>query len=238
MLYSNIFSYRIVPCFCQYPKTDLHGGYIGDKVPLCEDLPNQHFLKKGAKYQLIGSSLFPDLHEYREEPSPNVLNLASASSLRSKLSTKQQTVVLDETIPCNGNECNVDTLRLVKIQSNPNIYYEYARQPCVEMSFYDSAKSKKISTGWLENGMKKSMCANENLHTAYDACCEDPSGIHPAAIPLCYYDFEETKYSTARSRCQNRFSNGDICNFHWVDEDSSCETAAGSYWAVRYISFF
>ena len=34
----------------------LNGQHIGDKYPLCSDSPKQRFLKKGAKYVLLGSS--------------------------------------------------------------------------------------------------------------------------------------------------------------------------------------
>ncbi len=39
------------------PKTDtLVGGYIGDRYPLCVDLPERGFLKIGATYRFLGSS--------------------------------------------------------------------------------------------------------------------------------------------------------------------------------------
>lgn len=37
------------------------GGYIGDGVPLCVDLPETMFLRKGAEYRLIGSYHMPEL---------------------------------------------------------------------------------------------------------------------------------------------------------------------------------
>ena len=30
------------------------GGYLGDKYPLCVDLPERHFLFKGATFRLLG----------------------------------------------------------------------------------------------------------------------------------------------------------------------------------------
>jgi len=38
-----------------YPKIHLENGYIGDGYPLCVDLPDKEFLRKGAKYRLLGS---------------------------------------------------------------------------------------------------------------------------------------------------------------------------------------
>ena len=39
-----------------FPKLDLLGGHIGDKYPLCEDLPLRSFLRKHAVYRLLGGS--------------------------------------------------------------------------------------------------------------------------------------------------------------------------------------
>lgn len=39
-----------------FPKIDLADGYIGDRVPLCADLPEQPFLKKNARFRLLGGS--------------------------------------------------------------------------------------------------------------------------------------------------------------------------------------
>lgn len=42
-----------------FPKIDLDQGYIGDKYPLCADLPSKHFLKKNAQYRLLGGDPRP-----------------------------------------------------------------------------------------------------------------------------------------------------------------------------------
>ncbi|KAL3805312.1 hypothetical protein HJC23_009019 [Cyclotella cryptica] len=39
-----------------FPKISSSGGYIGDKYPLCADLPERHFLRKGATFRLLGGS--------------------------------------------------------------------------------------------------------------------------------------------------------------------------------------
>jgi len=48
-----------------FPKIDLNGGYIGDQYPLCADLPIHHFLKKNARFRLLGGSSLPLSHEDR-----------------------------------------------------------------------------------------------------------------------------------------------------------------------------
>ena len=37
-----------------FPKTDLHGGHIGDGYPVCSDLPDDLHLRKGATYVYRG----------------------------------------------------------------------------------------------------------------------------------------------------------------------------------------
>ncbi len=214
-----------------FPKTDLGVGYIGDKVPLCIDLPRLHFLKKQATYRLLGSSLTPDLHEFSwwwdEDRQPdNVFVLTALSNLKTLLMSKQPVIILDDDLDCVGDECDVDTMRLVKVDSNPPIYYEYIRRPCVELSFYDNGK--KISTRWSGEDARKSMCANPNVEAAFDACCSNPSASVPRGYMLCYYDLEKTTYATARSRCQSTYPGGDTCDHHWTPQTDTCTT--GSYW--------
>ncbi len=175
-----------------FPKTDLHGGYIGDKIPLCIDLPSKHYLKEGATYRLLGSSPQPELHNYgwyirqfgdrfKGFPGNSIMTLDATSQLKAKLLSRDPIVTLDISLTCVGSECDIDTLFIVKIQDSPPIYYEYERQPCVELSFYDNAKI--ISS-------QKSMCGNPKVEAAYDLCCP-------------YYLFERTTQSTSKSRCSN-----------------------------------
>ena len=212
---------------------DLSGGFIGDKVPLCIDLPEKHFLKKGATYRLLGSSPQPDLHEYAwiwydihdwfEGPQEGILSLNSGSNLKSALSSNEMLVTLESDIPCSGNECSVDTLIVVQTQDDPPIFYEYVRQPCVELSFYENAK--KIAR-W-----ETSMCANPKIEAAYDMCCPEPNGDKTGRL-LCEYMMERTSQSTARSRCQSRFESGDLCHFGHYWREDSCTTQDFQFWHV------
>ena len=47
-----------------FPKMNLHGGHIGDRIPLCVDLPKHAFLHKGATYRFLGSIPGRLLNEY------------------------------------------------------------------------------------------------------------------------------------------------------------------------------
>ena len=77
-------------------------------------------------------------------------------------------VVLDSNIGCNTGdpECDVDTIRTVRVQSLPYpIYYEYVRVPCVEQAFFnDALKVKDWTTPSLE--VKNMMCADKRRDIA------------------------------------------------------------------------
>lgn len=217
-----------------YPKTNLIGGYIGDKQALCTDLPDKHFLKNGAQYRLLGSSPQPDLHEYGhywdegrdwyEVRKDGILTLDSTSGLRSKLLSKDVIVTLDESISCTGKECDVDSLTVVQIEEN--LYYEYVRQPCVELSFYDNPKKIKPEyEDW-------SMCANPKASAAYDACCENLNAEWSYGRPLCQYDFEKTTYDTAQNRCKDLYPSGGLCDFDQSWSTDACQSVGMWWWGT------
>lgn len=39
-----------------FPKIDLDGGYLADRLPLCAELPAGAFLRIGAVYVYVGQS--------------------------------------------------------------------------------------------------------------------------------------------------------------------------------------
>jgi hypothetical protein len=204
-----------------FPKMDLFGNYIGDKVPLCVDLPQHQFLKKGAKYRLLGSSLAPLLHHQPSwwiDDSYSILGfpLSSQSELFPVLCNGsigncnfQPEVTLTTNLNCYDDECGIDEMRVVQVQSNPPVYYEYLRPACVEMAFYESALT--INNQWpLE-----SMCANSKLPLARDACCDNPPWT---ATALCKFTNERTTFATSSTRCgQNP------CAYEWISSSNSAE---------------
>ena len=44
-----------------YPKSDLGDAYIGDRHPLCRDMPPKAFLMRGAEYRYLGTNPLPAL---------------------------------------------------------------------------------------------------------------------------------------------------------------------------------
>ena len=145
----------------------LNGKYVGDMLPLCSDLPTQHFLSKGSTYQLLDSPA-PELHEDPIEwraGGESALILDSASSLYAKLGGEapKLKIVLDETLGCSGDECSINTVRVVKAG---DYYYEYIRPPCVHQAFYNEAKTIARRTKGDD-----AMCADPRVEAATAACC-------------------------------------------------------------------
>ena len=215
-----------------YPKLDLNEGYIGDGYPLCADLPNQQFLREGATYRLLGSSAVPDLHSQPKSWSANAsveeFQLTSSSNLYETLCNAnsqgcafKSVVKLQQNLPCTGDECTLDNLRVVRVQTTPPVYYEYVRPPCVDFSFYNDAK--KISKTYPY----EAMCANAKSHVAMNACCV---GENDVAYNICKFTSERLSYSRSRSRCQNYGSGTlDTCDWTWMKRNK-CDRDESEKW--------
>jgi len=151
-----------------FPKRGLDGKYVGDRYPLCEDIPEKAFLRRGAKYKLLGSNPQPKWQKHNaidlNNPSAKHFALDITSGLYQKLKCQEvegecvyePVVVLDEHLNCFGNECSVDTVRTVQLPGP--IFYEYIRMPCVTLSFYENAK--KLSAGSQDDVNMCGECSN------------------------------------------------------------------------------
>ena len=148
-----------------YPKADLLGGYIGDRFPLCSDLPQKDHLRKGGKYRLLGAKSIPEmqLDWFRWDGDESILRLEleESSPLFTKLCAKDNNdsctfpakVVLDENLVYDTNESKsgddylVDTIRVLRMTvGGKNVHYEYIRPPCVDQAFLGS-QAKKVIRG-------------------------------------------------------------------------------------------
>ena len=135
-----------------FPKSHLNGGFIGDGYLLCQDLPRQSFLKKGAKYRLLGGKSSPELTEdptfFIGDATNDILRveLDPTSSLYQRLyngGNHETMVELEHDFVCTPGtvECNVDTLRVVKVGA---VYYEFVERPCVQLAFYENGKQIQL----------------------------------------------------------------------------------------------
>jgi len=48
------------------------------------------------------------------------------------------------TLPGNQDECHLGTVRVVQVQQNPPVYFEYPKPACVEFALKHPNKVKKI----------------------------------------------------------------------------------------------
>ena len=193
----------------KFPKSHTENGYIGDNFPLCIDLPSRHFLRKGARYRFLGSSSLPEMvddpPEFATDNTIQQMVLSENSNLRAQLCNVDRngscqymnTVILPTNLNCVDNECNVDTLRVVKVAEN--MFYEYVQYPCVQEVFYQSAK--KINQRKRTYG---TTCANPLLAVASEACCSLGS---TTATRNYIYDGERLTFASAKARCVNDSKN-------------------------------
>jgi uncharacterized protein (DUF1800 family)/uncharacterized protein (DUF1501 family) len=208
------------------PKHDLKGGYIGDQVALCEDLPSKHALKKGATYISLGSKPVPEMHkdseEWTSDPDFLRLEILPASPLYVKLCgagangdcTWPTKVVLTENLVYDlaaqsGAEYAVDTIRTLAISGLDHpIYYEYIRQPCVELGFYNDGKKLTKDQVWgvghaEEYIIKPGLCGNPKLEVATPMCLDPGWETNAGASGniFCRYQGERMTYSSAEAVC-------------------------------------
>mmetsp|Transcript_19333 Transcript_19333/g.27328 ORF Transcript_19333/g.27328 Transcript_19333/m.27328 type:complete len:1758 (+) Transcript_19333:76-5349(+) len=208
-----------------FPKTDLFGGFIGDGTELCVDQPKLQFLRRGAVYRLLGRRDLPEWQEDRDEwngqasikrfdvtEGPLYDKLCASSGGECTFPGK---VTLDSNLICTNLECNVDTVRVVRVKGPPNpIYYEYIRPPCVEHAFFSDPLRVK---DWVEHptfNVYNFMCADPRRDVAVEACCNLPLNSDQTQrwpFKNCVYNGERMTYSKARERCTE--TNRITCDF-------------------------
>ena len=82
------------------------------------------------------------------------------------------------------------------VQVAEGVYYEYVRQPCVQLAFYENAK--KVANNWNLNYV---MCGNPNLPIASELCCAVNGNPNHIAGRPCQYVGERVTYSRNVQRC-------------------------------------
>jgi len=169
------------------------GGYIGDRnYPLCTDLPKRHALRKGATFRLLGSSNTPELmHEptstiggsynWGDKPFLERLELSRISPLYKVLCaevsgqcTYPSKVVLKSNLDYSdanlrlGLEYTSESLRTIRVKSGvSSVYYEYVRQPCVELSFFRDGVKVQSAPEYIDG-------SSPRVYIVEDSYCADP----------------------------------------------------------------
>jgi hypothetical protein len=222
-----------------FPKLGLDGKYIGDSYPLCEDFPSDSFLRKGAKWKLLGKTKLSEdqdllLLDETAADGPNsnveVIVLSPSSTLAKKLCgnlegkcTYQSIVEIDYNLPCKGIECSLDGIRVVEI--GEGIYYEFVQPPCVNFPFFDEGKRVSKSRSNLN---EDSACVSKSSAVAAPACCDSS---FMATYGGCAFTGERVAYSEARTRCTQYGK--DICEYSSVlwSNCGTCCNYAGYFWS-------
>ncbi len=196
------------------PKAKLDSGFIGDQYPLCDELPPQSFLRKGARYEYTGDfSVEGDLLDQevgpvglrgRFTPTPNVSALhkvlCAPSATNKGACTFPLRVTLTSNLGCKGTqECNADRILSVKVVdpvANVTKYYSYVPPACVRLTFFNSGQL-------LKRASTRAQCANPAQRVAAPVCCK-PTSLTRAASNYtseCLFANEVTDYATAAKRC-------------------------------------
>ncbi len=220
----------------RFPKTDTVGGYVGDGYPLCVDLPEKAFLKKGAVYRYLGNSPMPQLmsdpSKFATDETVKRFALSPSSQLYGNLCNGnsgscnfQRSVVLESSLSCFADECNVDTVRVVQVEDS---FFEYVQVPCVRQAFYEGSRKINKQYGWDSSGA--TMCANPNLPEASTACCEQ---LHKHwATRTNIFDGERMLFSTAESRCSELEGHKELCDFVRVRGDDERHKNSNFFWTT------
>lgn len=211
-----------------FPKMDLHKGHIGDTYPLCTEQPPRAFLRIGAKYRFLGRTgktqltyskdFFWSKHwEQGESPDDRepFFTPDAASSLHAELCQAdavtgacrpQSSVVLSVNLPCYGMECDVSTVRVVKLQVGTNafVYYEYVPLACVSLAFLENGEGRFIeNVNYIpvgEGSLIERVCADPRATVATAACCS-PRSTGCFDYP-CKYVEERMPFASALRRCE------------------------------------
>jgi len=110
-------------------------------------------------------------------------------------------VVLASSTPCDSSECDVDAVRVVKVAEGR--YWEYIRQPCVELAFFEDGKELGLQHRGPQGTPEVAVCANPGLQVAFEACCGLPSPIDGPTCEQCSDNNACTKDLCESGECSN-----------------------------------
>jgi cullin-associated NEDD8-dissociated protein 1 len=181
------------------PKNALDNGHLGDGYPLCKNLPSKSFLRKGAKYRYLGSSLSGVSNAEQV-----LLVLDKASNLNSALCNVQidgscdlkSTVYLQNNLQCSGLECDAQFFKIVEVvvDAFTKVYYQYERTPCVELEFPEAG----VAT--YTYSKQGGVCVDKESARASPMCCPKTGNVNTPSLSTKFLR-EMTSFKTAEERC-------------------------------------
>eukprot|EP00615_Pteridomonas_danica_P005739 CAMPEP_0114339626 /NCGR_PEP_ID=MMETSP0101-20121206/7849_1 /TAXON_ID=38822 ORGANISM="Pteridomonas danica, Strain PT" /NCGR_SAMPLE_ID=MMETSP0101 /ASSEMBLY_ACC=CAM_ASM_000211 /LENGTH=1907 /DNA_ID=CAMNT_0001472645 /DNA_START=590 /DNA_END=6313 /DNA_ORIENTATION=- len=144
-------------------------------------------------------------------------------------------VILSESLVCDGHECDVDTLRMVRMNYTTSngtsvpVYYEYVQPPCISLPFYENATTISSWGGIQWNSYP--LCSNKQSLEATVACCN--SNNVGNIYPTCMYAGERMTLNTAQERCEG--IGYSLCNFKRITK-TDCLEDVTYVWSFRNCS--
>jgi len=189
----------------RYPKMDLYDGYVGDGYPLCHHIPSRPFLRKGAKFRVLGEKSRPELQVENSnfilnddvvrltlDPNSPLYQVLCAESDGS--CTFPSVVTLDTNLNCFGVECEIEMISVLKMGGlgDRKIHYEYVRSPCVDLAFMSDALMVQHEDGSY-------VCGNPKNPIAVPSCCP----LVGDSTTYCKYAGEYVTFEEAENRCSN-----------------------------------
>ncbi len=217
-----------------FPKAQLDDGYLGDRYPLCDQLPPVHWLKPGAQFIYTGSVSIEgatvDAQSMVDVGLRGRLTPSSATSVlfqtlcapdSSNRCTYPSRVTLTQPLACDGDECNagrVTVVRIIDPVSSFVGYYTYQSVPCVRLPFFDLGRRLKAGS--------RAQCANPVSAIAYPVCCDlaNPTTVRSNYTSECLFANEAMNYATAAARCTAL--NRQVCNQNVTSSASWARTCA------------
>jgi len=206
-------------------------------------------LKAGAKYRLLGSISDPDLLNdpvvWHKGPPKRISLDFETSLLSSELCggnvsqcKPPTTYILDDDIPCNGVECDIDEARTFEVA--PGIWYEYVRPPCVNVAFYQDPKT--IHRG---SHYDKFMCGNPKNRDASTLCCQAAKSLD-VGWRNELFSGERVKFDLATTgRCNEEDGFRNCNSFTWLRGDDcasrlqgGCDRSYVWYWIDQECTLF
>jgi hypothetical protein len=112
--------------------------------------------------------------------------LCEGAGIDCKSQPQSNEIVLTLALECDSAECDVDTVRVIKVAEGR--YWEYVRVPCVELAFFEGGKEvggqHRKDAGDLYE--PHAICANPKLPVAFEACCGIPAVTDGPTCEQCY----------------------------------------------------
>jgi hypothetical protein len=210
----------------RFPKTNLEDGYYGDGYPVCTDLPERHFLTKGANFEFLGaqsfeSNMLDDCENFswasdldcssialrgRFAPPPTSALYSTLCAPDAGACTFPASVTLSENLYCEGIECDVAEVRVVQIVEGDSVqYFRYNRVPCVRLTLFEGGK--------VTEGRYGGQCTNPLSRTATTACCDVDDRVVSNFGPEALFANERMDLATARARCDAQLAYY-VCQTH------------------------